>query len=549
MYEDLSIDENLTLRARLYGVPTAEARRPAPTDLLARVGLERFGARLAGALSGGMKQKLALVAALLTRPRSAAARRADDGRRSGVAARVLEAAERAPPRRPHDPRLDAVHGRGRVRLAHRLPRRGAPVGARHARRDPRGLSADAASSCAPPTAFTCASGWRGLPEVDDVSLFGTQLHVRGAAAVGTRRCCRAVRARARGPRRARGGRAGWRRRSRTCSCSRAKRRRRRERHGAGPRAFLEVRGLTRRFGAFTAVDAVDFDVPRGKVFGFLGPNGSGKSTTIRMLTGLLAPTSGSATGFGGLDVARDTETVEDAARLHEPEVLALPRPDGGREPALLRVDLRPAGSAPVSRRGSATLSERLGFEPLLPAMTGGPLDRPAPARGARGGAPARARAALPRRADRRRRPEGPPPLLGPHLRARGRARHDRPRDHALHGRGRAVRPAGVHPQRQADRRRHAARAEGRPARADLRGRAAGGRSVRGALAGAGRAAARRRLPLRPAPARRGAGDGIGAGAARSPRASGAPAPPSPRSRTCSCRWRASSRVPTERVAV
>jgi ABC-2 type transport system ATP-binding protein len=67
LYEDLSIDENLTLRARLYSVPDAIARERA-TELLARVGLDRFRARLAGALSGGMKQKLSLVAALLTRP-------------------------------------------------------------------------------------------------------------------------------------------------------------------------------------------------------------------------------------------------------------------------------------------------------------------------------------------------------------------------------------------------------------------------------------------------------------------------------------------------
>lgn len=67
LYEDLSIVENLSLRARLYGVPR-EVERRRTVDLLARVGLERFRSRLAGALSGGMKQKLALVSALLTQP-------------------------------------------------------------------------------------------------------------------------------------------------------------------------------------------------------------------------------------------------------------------------------------------------------------------------------------------------------------------------------------------------------------------------------------------------------------------------------------------------
>jgi ABC-2 type transport system ATP-binding protein len=67
MYEDLSVDENLTLRAKLYGVPTRVAKARA-ADMLGRVGMSPFGARLAGALSGGMKQKLALVAALLTEP-------------------------------------------------------------------------------------------------------------------------------------------------------------------------------------------------------------------------------------------------------------------------------------------------------------------------------------------------------------------------------------------------------------------------------------------------------------------------------------------------
>ncbi len=74
-----------------------------------------------------------------------------------------------------------------------------------------------------------------------------------------------------------------------------------------PDVFLRAEGLVRKFGSFVAVDGVSFDIPRGKVFGFLGPNGSGKSTTIRMLTGLLAPTEGTATAFGGLDVRRDTD--------------------------------------------------------------------------------------------------------------------------------------------------------------------------------------------------------------------------------------------------
>jgi ABC-2 type transport system ATP-binding protein len=52
-------------------------------------------------------------------------------------------------------------------------------------------------------------------------------------------------------------------------------------------AVIAVNGLTKRFGAITAVDNISFNVPDGKLFGFLGPNGAGKTTTIRMLTGLL----------------------------------------------------------------------------------------------------------------------------------------------------------------------------------------------------------------------------------------------------------------------
>jgi ABC-2 type transport system ATP-binding protein len=72
---------------------------------------------------------------------------------------------------------------------------------------------------------------------------------------------------------------------------------------------IEVRHLTRRFGQFLAVDDVSFDVNAGEIFGFLGSNGAGKSTTIRMLCGLLKPTSGSAT-VGGVDVTADPEGVK-----------------------------------------------------------------------------------------------------------------------------------------------------------------------------------------------------------------------------------------------
>jgi len=70
-----------------------------------------------------------------------------------------------------------------------------------------------------------------------------------------------------------------------------------------------VRELTRKFGAFTAVDHVSFEVRRGEIFGFLGANGAGKSTTIRMLCGLLKPTSGTAV-IDGVDVSRDPEAVK-----------------------------------------------------------------------------------------------------------------------------------------------------------------------------------------------------------------------------------------------
>jgi ABC-type multidrug transport system ATPase subunit len=75
-------------------------------------------------------------------------------------------------------------------------------------------------------------------------------------------------------------------------------------------AMIEIEGLTKRFGAFTAVDHVTFSVGKGSIFGFLGPNGSGKSTVIRMLCGILEPTEGTAR-IGGHDVVKDTGSIKD----------------------------------------------------------------------------------------------------------------------------------------------------------------------------------------------------------------------------------------------
>ena len=76
------------------------------------------------------------------------------------------------------------------------------------------------------------------------------------------------------------------------------------------RPAIEVKDLTRDFGTFRAVDHVSFTVARGEIFGFLGPNGAGKSTTIRMLNGLLLPTSGEG-WVDGLHIVRDHDRIKD----------------------------------------------------------------------------------------------------------------------------------------------------------------------------------------------------------------------------------------------
>jgi ABC-2 type transport system ATP-binding protein len=75
---------------------------------------------------------------------------------------------------------------------------------------------------------------------------------------------------------------------------------------------IRLSALTKRYGKFTAVDGIDLEVPRGELFGLLGPNGAGKTTSIRMIAGILRPTSGTVT-IGGMDI--QARPLEAKARL------------------------------------------------------------------------------------------------------------------------------------------------------------------------------------------------------------------------------------------
>ncbi len=109
---------------------------------------------------------------------------------------------------------------------------------------------------------------------------------------------------------------------------------------------IEVENLSRSFGNLIAVDDVSFSVERGAIFGLLGPNGSGKSTIIRMLLGILPPTSGKANVLG-LDVVRQAESISCVIRIPivPPGVSESFRSPGGLFPLELRGQSFPLGLA------------------------------------------------------------------------------------------------------------------------------------------------------------------------------------------------------------
>ena len=200
-----------------------------------------------------------------------------------------------------------------------------------------------------------------------------------------------------------------------------------------PAAAISVRGLTKQFGKLVAVDHLDISVSRAEIYGFLGPNGSGKSTTIRMLCGLLDPTSGEVEVLGHkLPQAEETvkrsigymtqrfSLYEDLTVSENLEFLAAVHG--------LSRNMRASGSTDVraisSRRaqGSARRHD---------------VGRPEAAPRAGRRRAARAGAAAARRADQRGRSAVAPRFLGLAVRSL-RSRHDAARLDALHGRSRAI---------------------------------------------------------------------------------------------------------------
>ncbi|AFL49709.1 ABC-2 type transport system ATP-binding protein [Sinorhizobium fredii] len=303
LYEDLSVQENLDLYADLRGLPLAERGRTF-AELLEFTDLARFTSRLAGKLSGGMKQKLGLACALLRKPRlllldepgvgvDPISRRdlwkmVENLTAEGIgvlwSTAYLDEAEACDQvlllnqgrllfggspqemtRRVEDRvfRLSGTTGRRRERLARLLDQEGVVDGVIQGE----AIRLVMKPGLIPPSLDEASPGRATAtpPRFEDafVDMLGG------------------------GP----GGRSRLAETQRPFAAD------------AG-RPVIEARGLTKRFGDFTAADNITFDIPRGEIFGLLGPNGAGKSTTFKMLCGLLKPTAGDGR-VAGFDLRRD----------------------------------------------------------------------------------------------------------------------------------------------------------------------------------------------------------------------------------------------------
>jgi ABC-type multidrug transport system ATPase subunit len=249
LYPDLTVSENIAFYADIFGVTGSEftERRE---RLLSFSGLSPFTSRPAGRLSGGMKQKLGLCCALIHKPKLLLLDEPTNG-------------------------VDPVSRRDFWRILRELHGEGVTIVVATAyldeagRCDRVGLIHDSRMiACGTPGELT-GNGATTLEELVIRSIGGAPAqpggHIQGAKLPVVD-------------------------------------------EAAPPAVHLDK--LTRTFGSFTAVDGVSLSVPRGQIFGFLGPNGAGKSTTIRMLCGILPPTSGSGS-VAGFDIASQPERIKE----------------------------------------------------------------------------------------------------------------------------------------------------------------------------------------------------------------------------------------------
>ena len=123
--------------------------------------------------------------------------------------------------------------------------------------------------------------------------------------------------------------------------------------------MIEVRGLRREFGDLVAVNDISIRVKKGEVFGFLGPNGAGKTTTISMLSGLLEPTSGSAS-IGGFDIKKDPRRAKELIGVC-PQEVAVFKFLSGMENIILFGNLHGMDKKLIKER-AADLVANAGFE-------------------------------------------------------------------------------------------------------------------------------------------------------------------------------------------
>lgn len=237
LYSSLSVFENADFFGRLFGLRDRE-RHGRIEQLLQAVGLGEFPERPAGALSGGMKQKLGLVCALIHDPDLLILDEPTTGVDPLSRRQFWELIGAI---RAHRPNLTILVATAYFDEAENFEQLVV-------------MSSGEVLATGSPAALKQRCGVTSLEQVY-ARLLGAEVEDWSAILAHTAR----------------------------------------DKH---PELAIEARGLTRRFGAFIAVDNVDLGIRRGEIFGFLGPNGCGKTTTMKMLTGLLPASSGEARLLG-----------------------------------------------------------------------------------------------------------------------------------------------------------------------------------------------------------------------------------------------------------